>query len=516
MKELLIKHRKLITIYLIYDVIVNVALIGNIFNIGIMFEKIANDNWQDFLFYLYFQIGLVFFIFIFSLLKFRLKNDLTKKMTIGLQEYFLLNIEYFKKRNNKLDEGAVSSLLLKTVPLLIENQVFVRIYFLSGAILITLVIGIIFYYYWLIAIITIASILFIVSLSFFLSKKIQKLTVSGQEININSDKNFNKYFQSFNKFAFLNAISNFKIVLNNESIDFTQKNIKLEGKKILINSPIVLSNSLFLMILYVAMSIFYVEDFLSIESFITLPVFFGILLGNTQKMIYSLIGFNSFRKISQKWIPKKNELIPKMNLEHEVKSICFKNFNIIINKNKLFKKDLNLIFKQNNKYLITGSSGVGKSSIFKSIFDEDINYTGEVFINNISIKKLNKKSIFKNIFFIESESQMFNMSVENNIFMLKDKSSLELDRVLKIVNLNKEKINSNAFDLSQGERQKVALASYLVKHPKWIIMDEALSNLDKINSQKIMKNLSNSNISIINISHSLSSKIDYNEKIYIS
>ena len=75
----------------------------------------------------------------------------------------------------------------------------------------------------------------------------------------------------------------------------------------------------------------------------------------------------------------------------------------------------------------------------------------------------------------------------------------------------------NPHDLNSNQKQLVSLASALVHDPKVLILDEALTMLDPFDKEKILKilkELNNKGLTIINISHDIEDTL-ISDKIYI-
>ena len=112
------------------------------------------------------------------------------------------------------------------------------------------------------------------------------------------------------------------------------------------------------------------------------------------------------------------------------------------------------------------------------------------------------------IFFYES-------SIAENIAFgenLNEASILKIDKLVEFVELKqfiskKEKgvftqINQSGQKLSEGEKQKIALARSLYNDPSILILDEAFSSIDEKSIENIMEKLfSKKNLTIIYISH---------------
>lgn len=146
---------------------------------------------------------------------------------------------------------------------------------------------------------------------------------------------------------------------------------------------------------------------------------------------------------------------------------------------------------------------------------------GDITIDGISIKDLDKDSIRGNITIISQNPYIFNMSIRDNLRLVKDDlTDEEMKKACKTACLDKF-INSlpDSYDtivgeggvnLSGGERQRLAIARALVQKTEIILFDEATSALDNETQASIKKAIDNmkNEYTILIIAHRLSTVID--------
>lgn len=185
----------------------------------------------------------------------------------------------------------------------------------------------------------------------------------------------------------------------------------------------------------------------------------------------------------------------------EIKNWTIKNFN----QENLVIKNLNLSFKEEQLVAIIGSSGVGKTTLLNSIALNTKILEGELIFNNSKInltKKRKWKNYRKNIGIISQkntlieDSSVFDnlkyvISERNNFFfklfsIITKKQKWEIFDVLSKLDII-SKTFYNVKDLSGGEAQRVEIAKLIIRKPKIILADEPTSNLDLLNSKKVIE-----------------------------
>lgn len=138
---------------------------------------------------------------------------------------------------------------------------------------------------------------------------------------------------------------------------------------------------------------------------------------------------------------------------------------------------------------IIGPNGCGKTTLLKCI-SNNINFEGNIYINNKNIKSLKRKQLAKKVGMLSQlMSISFNYSIfdtvmmgryvhQNRFLINNDKKDIDIVlNSLKIVDLLsiKDKYISN---LSGGQLQRVFLARLIAQNPDIILLDEPTNHLD--------------------------------------
>ena len=198
------------------------------------------------------------------------------------------------------------------------------------------------------------------------------------------------------------------------------------------------------------------------------------------------------------------------NLIIEFKNVSYK----YPNTNKNILKNINVEIRPNEKILIMGSIGSGKSTFSKLILRFLNGHEGNILINGVPNHKLNIEDIRSKIVYIPQHPNLFNRTLKENL--LYGLKNISIDTIFKkldeigLISLRKKfktelnksvgKLGSN---LSGGQRQIVWLLRNLFFPSKMIILDEPTSSLDENTKSKIIKLIKelSRNRTLIIISH---------------
>lgn len=205
----------------------------------------------------------------------------------------------------------------------------------------------------------------------------------------------------------------------------------------------------------------------------------------------------------------------------------FKNVSFAYDKNKVLK-NLNFKINANETVAFVGKTGAGKTTIFSLLCKMYDNYEGEITIDNIDIKKLDKDSIRGNITIISQNPYIFHMSIKDNLKLVKGnltkKEMIEACKAASlhdfIMTLPKKYdtiIGEGGVNLSGGQKQRLAIARALVQKTEIILFDEATSALDnetQMHIQKAIENMKNE-YTILIIAHRLSTIINADRILFL-
>ncbi|MDU6064362.1 MAG: ABC transporter ATP-binding protein [Anaerococcus sp.] len=142
-------------------------------------------------------------------------------------------------------------------------------------------------------------------------------------------------------------------------------------------------------------------------------------------------------------------------------------------------------------HALVGENGAGKTTIFNLISKLYTDYEGEILINGKEIRNYKDEDLRNEVLFIESKPFILRENLNPNItlFGKNEIDELFLDKIIRFLELEKIKTHKtkNLEDtLSKGEQQKIQLARLLISKQPLILLDEALSGLDKEMKKKVI------------------------------
>lgn len=158
---------------------------------------------------------------------------------------------------------------------------------------------------------------------------------------------------------------------------------------------------------------------------------------------------------------------------------------------KFIKEYDDFTINKNEIVFVVGKSGSGKTTIFNLISKLYTNYKGEVLINGNEISDYKDEDLRNEVLFIESKPFILRENLNSNITLLEKKNVDEsyFKRIIQFLELERiEKYSTKNLKetLSRGEQQKIQLARLLISKQPLILLDEALSGLDKEMKKKVI------------------------------
>ena len=182
-------------------------------------------------------------------------------------------------------------------------------------------------------------------------------------------------------------------------------------------------------------------------------------------------------------------------------SLKFHNVNFRYGNEKIFD-DLSFEVEGKKTVAIVGSTGSGKSTLaylLPRLYDIE---SGSIEIDGVDIKNLKLEELRSSVSIAFEESFLFSNSARENISLGFSEATKEDIKQAAIISRAHEfisqlpesyetKVGERGYGLSGGQRQRIALARALLRKPKILVLDDALSAVDASTEEEIRNELKN-------------------------
>lgn len=193
-------------------------------------------------------------------------------------------------------------------------------------------------------------------------------------------------------------------------------------------------------------------------------------------------------------------------------------------------KDINLVIPDGQFIGLIGHTGSGKSSLIQHLNGLMKPTDGEVYFNGEDIAEddYDRKKLRSQVglVFQYPEHQLFEVDVfsdvcfgPKNLGLPKKEIELRAFEALKMIGLEDEYFYQSPFDLSGGQKRRVAIAGVIAMKPQVLILDEPTAGLDPKGREEILQLIKSLHekmgITVILVSHSMDDVADYVERIVV-
>lgn len=207
-----------------------------------------------------------------------------------------------------------------------------------------------------------------------------------------------------------------------------------------------------------------------------------------------------------------------VGLDFSDSDIEFRNVAFAYKDSREVLKDLSFSIKYGSTIALVGSSGCGKTTLLNLLLRLYCPQKGEILIGGKNIKEVKLDCFRSQIAAALQAPFLWNDTFLNNIRYAKQDASLEevkeaaqLSQIGDFIESLPEGYNmpvgEMASKVSEGQKQRIAIARAIVKNPNILILDEAMSSLDSKTEEKIIANIKEKfrHSTVIIVSHRLSS-----------
>ncbi len=179
--------------------------------------------------------------------------------------------------------------------------------------------------------------------------------------------------------------------------------------------------------------------------------------------------------------------------------------------------DVSLRIEAGSTVALVGHTGAGKSTLVSLIPRLTDPTAGVVLLDGVDVRKLDPAELRRQIGFVPQETFLFSATIAENIaFGVEDATEEQVRRAAELAGLAADiesfpegyrtLVGERGITLSGGQKQRTAIARAILRDPRILILDDALSSVDTLTEERILTGLSGlwSGRTVILISHRVS------------
>lgn len=293
--------------------------------------------------------------------------------------------------------------------------------------------------------------------------------------------------------------------MNEKSMNFTQKSYAAQGYGMLMMPLMQNLNHLIYAVSGIVGGLLAIDGYLTIGglgAFINMSRAFGrplnMLANQYTQLLSALAAASRVFEVLDEPLETVND--PQAVLSDVSGEVRFDRVNFSYVEGTLVLKDVTFWAKVNQKIALVGSTGAGKTTITNLItrfYDID---SGQITIDGIDIKTINRYSLRENIAMVLQDTHLITGTIMDNIrYGRLDATDEEVIEAAKLANADsfiqhlpqgyETIIAGSGEGLSQGQQQLINIARAAVANPKILILDEATSSIDTRTEELVEKGM---------------------------
>lgn len=238
----------------------------------------------------------------------------------------------------------------------------------------------------------------------------------------------------------------------------------------------------------------------NIQSFITYAKNFTNPIGSLASIMTELESMIAASERVEDYLREEEEKIVEnpVPLNNVQGNITFDHVKFGYDENKIIIKDFTAHIESGKKIAIVGPTGSGKTTLVKLLMRfYDVN-SGNILIDGINIKDVERASLRKNIGMVLQDTWLYSGTIMENIrYGRLDATDDEVITSAKEAQVHhfiqtlpdsyNLEINEETSNISEGQKQLLTIARAILKNPKILILDEATSSVDTRTEELIQK-----------------------------
>ena len=257
---------------------------------------------------------------------------------------------------------------------------------------------------------------------------------------------------------------------------------------------------------------------------------YSVLVFLTQRFLWPFTTLGETVDLFERSMASTKRILDLLDTPHKIKDadnaiilddfnhdILFENIQFYYQDEKPVFNNLSFSIKKNTLVGIVGQTGAGKTTVIKLLLRFYDPISGSINIGNHDIKNIKLKNLRESIGYVSQEIFMFDGSIKDNIaypeigdntdkIMIAAKQSQSHEFIEKLPDGYNTFIGERGQKLSEGQKQRIAIARALYKDPPILVFDEATSSVDnetELLLQKALYEISKDRTTIV-IAHRLS------------
>lgn len=194
-------------------------------------------------------------------------------------------------------------------------------------------------------------------------------------------------------------------------------------------------------------------------------------------------------------------------------------------------KGVNLNIQKGSMTALIGHTGSGKSTLIQHINALLLPTSGEVNVEDILITATDKPSSLKplrkkaGLVFQFPEYQLFEETILKDIifgpknFGISEEEAIKIAKdMIQLVGLDESYLERSPFDLSGGQKRRIAIAGILAMNPDILILDEPTAGLDPQGAKEMLqlfKKVNQEGKTVILVSHDMNQVLEYCDDVVV-
>ena len=208
--------------------------------------------------------------------------------------------------------------------------------------------------------------------------------------------------------------------------------------------------------------------------------------------------------------------------------INFEHVNYSYEKSVPILQDITFTAHENDSIGLIGANGVGKSTLLRLLVGLNLDYEGSIRVEEMPVVKEMLPKVREKIGYVfqDSDSQLFMSTVFEDVAFAPRNYGLPEEEVekrarhaLKLVGMDEKFYKQSPFELSGGQKRRVAIAGVMAMEPKILVLDEPAAGLDPEGRDTILSQIRNyheqTGITVILVSHSMEDIARYANRVLV-